>query len=518
MWSILTLGGYVTSKLKNAFGLRSMLIKNKLNRIEEILQKGLQHLTAVFPTQRVIQSVVDSNDHLKKVKEMSAANKNNQVGINTYSTLAQLMFEIDKAILIYEDDKDLNLMKEEIEELCQKTINNEKINLPNVEAFKKQVKDRTKDLKLNKKLVQELTQKLPRYDLKNLALEASMLIKHSSEGNDHRLAILFQKRKNAIYSKYEKYFDFDELNNWLDYDRFDPSAVKYKEQLDASKKQASSIIKNNRVSEATTMQDFRPKVGSKYYFFFDEQYEIRSIYAELVAIDQETGTQMYKPFGMYQVKKSDKYEFKKMGRKDFKNSVFANVEFIDTNMYIVQGNKMFFAKDEAFFSKSEKTFKFKEAQNDAAVQEIAFKMNALKGFGIFKVDDGVKDDAIDTDNWKKYELKDFQTGLNAIKELLKTVLKNEKPKPTTPSEKTAPVEEPKKSNNELNKEYVKSIRSKLLEDLTSVGKNMGVKKDIGLYVDEFLTDLVKQTGDYKIGKDYEKILKTATTFLFKKKK
>jgi len=213
MWSILTLGGYVTSKLKNAFGLKSLLIKNKLNGIEEILKKGLEHLTAVFPSQRVIQSVVDKSESLRKAKEQSQASKKNDVGINTSQALSQLMFEIEKAILIYEDDKDLNLMKEEVEGLCQSVVNNEKVSIPNVETFKATIKSRTKDLKLNKKLVQELTQKLPRYDLKNLSLEASVLIRNSDGSKDQRLTVLFQKRKNSIYSKYEKYYDFDELNN-----------------------------------------------------------------------------------------------------------------------------------------------------------------------------------------------------------------------------------------------------------------------------------------------------------------
>jgi len=320
LWSVLTLGGYVSSKLKNVFGLKSILIKNKLNSIEKILKDGLGNLPQVFPSDRVIKAVVDKNDALKGVKTMStAATSANQVGINVYNQLYSLMYEIERAILIYEEDRDLNLMKDEIEEVCQETANGKKVEIPNLENFKKQIKEHAKSLRLNKKIVQELTQKLPRYELKNLALEASILIKAGEDyRRDNRLSLLFQKRKNAIYSKYEKFYDFDELNNWLDYDRFDPTSVKYREQIEAAKKTTNAIVKNNHISTVMSLQNFKPAIGGKYYFFFDEDYEWRAILAEMIAYDESAKTQMYKPYGMYRVKKSDNFEFKKMQRKKLK--------------------------------------------------------------------------------------------------------------------------------------------------------------------------------------------------------
>lgn len=493
----------MTSKIKNVFGLKSILIKNKLSKIEDILQKGLQNLPLVFPSQRVIKSEVEKNEALKKVNDLTKMQK---VGVDVYSKLFALLFEIDRAILIYEEDRDLNLMKEEIETLCTKIADGEKVTLPSIEQFKTDVKNHVKNLRLNKKLVQDMTQRLPRYDLKNLALEASLLIKSSEDGGkDSRLSILFQKRKNALYSKYERFYDFDDLNNWLDYDRFDPTSVKYREQIDAAKKITDKVIKRNKISDAIMIQNFKASVGAKYYFIFDEAYENRAILAEVIAIDESSGIQMYKPYGMYNVKKSGDFEFKKMSRKDMKNSIFANVDFIDTKMYMMQNDKMFFIKDDYYFSLANRTIKIKDLTAESDVKEVTFYLNKLKGFGILKIDEEV--DKIDTDNWKKYDVSMFQNGLNSLKDLLKKFFKKS---PNQEAAKEEKVKEAPKSNKDYNEQYLKSIKPSLIAAVTGASKTTGLKMkedQINEFVTKFLNSVLKnQNNDFKISKDSYKSL------------
>lgn len=520
LWSVLTLGGYVTSKMKNVFGLKSILIKSKLSKIESILHDGLKNLALVFPSERVIKANVEKNPAYKAVKS------NQKVKNETTITLSKMLYEIEKAILMYEEDQDLNLMKEEIEDFCNDAAAGKAVVLPNFEVFQTEIKNHVKNLRLNKKIVQDMTQRLPRYELKNLALEASILVKTDEDyRKDSRLSLLFQKRKNAIYSKYEKFYDFDELNNWLDYDRFDPTSVKYREQVETAKKEGGALIKNNKISSIIPWQGFKPIVGGKYYIFFEENYEWRALLVELIATDGETNTQMFKPFGIYRVNRKTGFEFKKMTKKEMKNnSIFYNVDIIDTCVYLVQSDKLLFIKDEKIFTKTERVFKFSEVKVASDFNDVVFKTSELRGLGVLKMEE--ETEKIDTENWKKYELSNFQTGLNWIKKMIKQFLVAQQPQTAAEVKAKEPINADKaegkygkysKSSLKVaDEEYLQGIYNDLYNDFTAATKTMGNKmkdEDTHAFLKKFLKDNV-----YKLPRNYDEILSAATKAVLKRKK
>lgn len=476
LWSVLTLGGYVTSKIKNVIGFKSILIKNKISAIQQILQDGLKNLFNIFPTERIIAAKVDKNSALQAVKTMSSTTSDKQVGINTYNKLRTMLFQVERAIMIYEKDTDLELIKSEIEKICNDVVEGKQPEFPDVET---QIQTRIKTLRLNKKLIQELTQKLPRYDLKNLSLEASALIRTSTPEQGKRLELLFQQQKNKVFSKYEKYYDFDDLNNWLDYEKFDPSSVKYREQIEEAKRVSDKIFQNNKISAVLTMQNYKPMIGEKYYFFFEEEREWRALMIELIG--REGNMSFYKPYGIYKIKKSGEYEFKKMVQRDLKKSMLANVDIINTKMILFQ-DKIFFGKDGRFFGKTQKH------SYDSVIKEnlsdIIFNIKDLKGFGILKIDNDLSNDKIDTDNWKKYETSDFKKMMRAIQALEPMMVKKDEEQK---EQQKKEVEEPRKKIR-----YNTNVRLTLIKDVEAFAKTMKMKLK-----ETEIEDIVKKFLDKK---------------------
>jgi len=169
-------------------------------------------------------------------------------------------------------------------------------------------------------------------------------------------------------------------------------------------------------------------------------------------------------------------------------------------------------------------YKFKEIGNESEVKEVTFYLKDLKGLGVFKIDDDVKGDKLDTDNWKKYELSDFQTGLNVIRTFVKKFY-TAQAQPTTASEEAAKNQAEEKKGGFKNvkykdhiadKEFLKSIYKNLLTDLTAATKTIGLKMK-----DDQLEEFVKtylEKGEGKYPKNYEEILSNATKELIKRKK
>ena len=298
-WSILTLGGYLSTKFKNIFGIKSILVKNKVGQIDKILSKSLVNLAHVLPSDRVLNAEVDKNPAFRKVKIQF---NNKKISKVTYDKLFANLKEVEEAIMTYVESADLNLIKEEIE--------------------------KTKQILSVKILKQELT--------------------------------LWHKLKNKLYSKYEKYYTVDDLNNWLDFEHFDPKTFKYIDAAAAqAKRSADALFKTNNISEPLPVEYFKPTKGEKFYIFFDENYERRALLLEM--LENDNGIQICKPYGFYQIKKNDSsFKFNLLNKKDMKGSLFANVDIINTTVFIYN-KKMFFAKDQDFFTKKEeKPVKFKD--------------------------------------------------------------------------------------------------------------------------------------------------------------
>lgn len=499
--SFLTIGGYLSQKFKNVFGIRSVLIKAKVSKIRSILEKNLHNLANILPSQRVVQNNVNQNQALKRVKDLV---RTKTVSPETFQVLESAMFEIEQAILTYEKDSDLEIIKSEIEELCNNITKETK--LPDLTKFEKEISDITKNLRLNPDIVNQLTQKLPRYDLKNIALEASLLAK-SSDDKDNRLTILWQKLKNQTYSKFEKFYNFDELNNWLDYDRFDPSGVKYRQEKEKAERAYNTFSKLNNITAQSPPSVFKSKIGKKYYFSFTENGESLAICAELIRVDDKI--EMYKPYGLYSIKAGTELKFDLLKRNEKGKSVFSKMDFISTNMFMYE-YKAFFEKENEFMSRDNK-YPYKSLDNASFVNEITFNLNNYRDLTIFEIDEKTQ---IESANMiRKYTPESFNNGLKCFKDkIMKHLAKKEEN-----SEK--PKEEPKggfkiKKLKVADENYINSIYAKLMEDVINVNKRMGSKmKDDKLK--EFVGDYLKKNVN-KLPTDYDKILAAVTKELLKK--
>lgn len=501
--SFLTLGGYLSQKFKNVFGIRSVLIKSKVAKIRSILEKNLHNLVNILPSQRVVQNNINNNQALKRVKELV---KTKAIDPSVYQTLEKAMFEIEQEILTYEKDDDLDIIKSEIEELCNNITKETKI--PDLDKFKKEISEITKNLRFSTDIINQLTQKLPRYDLKNIALEASILAKSSSEEKDNRLAILWQKLKNQTYSKFEKFYNFDELNNWLDYDRFDPSGVKYRQERDKAIKEYGTFSKLNNIIAQTPPSIFKSKIGKKYYFSFTENGESLAICAELIRMDDKI--EMYKPYGLYSIKAGIELKFDLLKRNEKGKSIFSKIDFVSTNLFMYE-YKAFFEKENEFLSRDNK-YPYKSLDNASFVNEITFNLNNFKDLVIFEIDEKTQ---IESANMiRKYTPESFNNGLKCFKDKIMKHLN----KKIEDSDK--PKEDESKGGFKIRKlkvadeNFMNSIHGKLVEDVINVNKRMGSKfKDDKLK--EFIGEYLKKNVN-KLPNDYDKILASITKELLKK--
>jgi hypothetical protein len=502
--SFITIGGYLSQTFKNAFGIRSSLIKSKISKIKSILEKGLLNLQNVLPSKRVIQNNVNQNQALKRVKDLV---RTKNIAADIYSALEEALYAIEEAILTYEKDSDLDIIKTEVEELCNNITKEAKV--PDLSKFNKEIDDITKNLRLSPDIVNQLTQKLPRYDLKNISLEASILVR-AYEGKDNRLAILWQKLKNQNFSKFEKFYNFDELNNWLDYEKFDPSGVKYRQEREKAEKQYNLFSKNNNVITQTPPSLFKSKVGKRYYFSFTENDESLAICLELIRVDDNI--EMYKPYGLYSIKAGIDLKFELLKRNDKGKSIFSKLDFISTNLFMYD-YKMFFEKGNEFLSRDNK-YNFSSLDNSSFINEITFNLNNFKDLTIFEIDEKTQ---VESANMiKKYNADSFTSGLKCFKDkILKHIVKKETSNTAKPVK-----EEPKEGGFKITKlkvadeKFMNSIHDRLVNDVTIVNKKMGSKlKDDK--VKEFVGDYLKRNVN-KIPNDYDKILAAITKELLKK--
>lgn len=518
-WSILTLGGYLSTKFKNIFGIKSVLVKNKVSQIDKILSKSLVNLASVLPSERVLKAEVDRNPAFRKVKIQL---NNKKISINTYNKLFANLKEIEEAIMTYVDNADLNLIKEEVEKNCDIATSDNVIIQP-LSELQHEIKSITKDLRFNEKIVHALTQKMPRYDLKNISLEVYSLCKKEDDYKkyDDRLLTLWHKLKNKLYSKYEKYYTVDDLNNWLDFEHFDPKTFKYIDATQAqAKRSADALFKTNNISEPIPVDYFKPTKGEKFYVFFDENYERRALLLEMLEIDN--GIQICKPYGFYQIKKSDSnFKFNLLNKRELKGSLFANVDTLNTVVY-VYNKKMFFIKgDDIFTKKDEKPIKLKDLNlNDRdVINNIMFDLKRINGVGIFLLEDKAQ---FDTNNWQKYTSEMFNKGLEFLKKNIIPKIKEEKPTEAQPDQ-TQPEKEEKaeaKGGFKIRKlkvadeAFFKEHAHALFADLSAVSKTTGLK-----FKEEQIKDFIKKFSEKNSGKlpnDYEKVLSAMTHELLKR--